>query len=116
MSTISEVTNRHLAFQETQLLPLPTLEMMNRLDGATSPFAAPPHAESAPEMRHRPLAFNKTQLLPLLNPEVKAEPGGAGRTAAPETKPGFVGQILAARLKLSACCATVNVWRERLHG
>ena len=116
MNTISEVTNRHLAFQQTQLLPLLTEEMIRRLRGATAPCDVQPRSGSSSDKTTRHLPFKQTQLLPLLNPEVKAGKGGARRAPAPACKTRFVSQVFAAMFKLTACWATFEAWGVRPRG
>ena len=116
MSMNSEVTNRQLDFQKTQLLPLLTEEMISQFRGATAPCAVRPRSISSSHKPVRHLPFNQTQLLPLLNPEVKAGQGGARRAPALVSKTAFVSQLFAAMFKLSACWAMVNAWGLRPRG
>ena len=116
MNTISEATTRHLAFQQTQLLPPLMPEVITRRGGATARSGVRPHSESSAEKTTRHLAFKKTQLLPHLTPEMIAGRGGARLSPAPGSKTGSVGQIFAAMIELSANWAMFNVWGVGLLG
>lgn len=116
MNTHYEVAHRHLAFQDTQLLPLLTEEMIARLRGATASRAVQPRSVSSLGKTVRHLAFKQAQVLPLLNPEAKTGRGAARRAPAPASNTRFVGQIFAALSKLTASWAMFDGWGVGLHG
>jgi hypothetical protein len=116
MNTISEETTRHLAFRETQLLPLLTPEVITRRGGATALSGVRPHSESSAEKTTKYLAFKKTQWLPRLTPEMIPVQGGAKRSPATESTAKGVGQIFAAMIELSAIWPMLSVWGVRLLG
>ncbi len=116
MNTISETKSRRLAFQETQLLPLLTADMISRRGAAAAPVGAQPHAESSREKAHRHLPFKKTQLLPVLSPAILAGQEGARHSATLGSTTGGAGQVLAAMIELSANRAFLNAWGVPLLG
>ncbi len=116
MNTISEATNRPLAFQETQLLPLLTAEMVSRRGAAAARFGARPHSESSPERAHKHLPFKETQLLPALTPEILAGRDGARRFLAPGSTEEGAGQVSAATIELCANRALLSAWWVPLLG
>ena len=116
MNTNSQATSRHPAYQETQWLPVLTLEMMNRKDAAKAAFAARPNSESAPEWTHRHLPFKKTQLLPVLTPDILAGQDGAGQSPARGSTTEGVGRVSATMIELAAKRAFLNAWGVPLLG